>query len=128
MKKKAGLDPQKDYSTDTSCLPCHTTGYGKTGGFVSVEKTPGMIGVGCESCHGAGKDYNKVMSRHSRTYSDEEVAHAGLLAPKTSCTACHNENSPTSRFQDAFDAEANDWPAHGEVKLKYHTPEYQNNK
>jgi len=25
-KKKAGLDPQKDYTTDLSCVQCHTTG------------------------------------------------------------------------------------------------------
>jgi len=40
MKTKAGLDPKKDYTKDATCLPCHTTGYGKPGGFVSVEKTP----------------------------------------------------------------------------------------
>ncbi|MCP3964562.1 MAG: hypothetical protein GY719_42580, partial [bacterium] len=33
-KVAAGLDPAKDYSTDATCLPCHTTGYGKEGGFV----------------------------------------------------------------------------------------------
>ena len=47
IKSKAGLDPNKDYTKDESCLPCHTTGYGKAGGFVSVEKTPTMVGVSC---------------------------------------------------------------------------------
>jgi hypothetical protein len=28
---------KKDH--DPNCLPCHTTGFGKTGGFVNVEKT-----------------------------------------------------------------------------------------
>ncbi|MDQ7053398.1 MAG: cytochrome c family protein [candidate division KSB1 bacterium] len=37
-KKKAGLDPDKDYTTDKECLPCHTTGYGKPGGFISIER------------------------------------------------------------------------------------------
>ena len=129
IKKKAGLDPQKDYTQDTTCLPCHTTGYGKTGGFVSMEKTPSMAGVSCESCHGPGKGYNKVMKKHGRTYTEEEVLHAGLVKdPHTTCTNCHNDKSPTRKFQDPFDAQLHDWPAHDPVKLKYHTPEYQATK
>ena len=129
MKKKAGLDPKKDYTHDAKCLPCHTTGYGKPGGFVSVEKTPGMVGVGCEECHGPGKLYNKVMGKHSRTYSREEILGAGLNEnPHAVCINCHNENSPTRKFQKPFDASAHKWPAHAPVKLKYHTPEYQVNK
>jgi hypothetical protein len=129
IKKKAGLDPQKDYTQDATCLPCHTTGYGKTGGFVSMEKTPSMAGVSCESCHGPGKEYNKVMKKHGRIYTEEEILHAGLVKdPHTTCLSCHNENSPTRKFQDPFDAQLHDWPAHDEVKLKYHTPEYQATK
>ena len=128
IKKKAGLDPQKDYTKDATCLPCHTTGYGKAGGFVSMEATPAMAGVGCEACHGPGEAYNKVMKKHSRTYTEEEVTHAGLQNPKESCTVCHNEKSPTRKFQEPFDAKMHEWPAHDAVKLKYHTPEYQVNK
>ncbi|MEA2116261.1 MAG: cytochrome c family protein [Thermodesulfobacteriota bacterium] len=129
VKKKAGLDPQKDYTQDATCLPCHTTGYGKTGGFVSMEKTPSMAGVSCEACHGPGKEYNKVMKKHSRTYTEEEILHAGLIKdPHATCTNCHNENSPTRKFQDPFDAQLHEWPGHDPVKLKYHTPEYQTNK
>ena len=36
------------------CYSCHTTGYGKPGGFTSVEETPELKNAGCEVCHGPG--------------------------------------------------------------------------
>jgi hypothetical protein len=36
------------------CYSCHTTGYGKPGGFISIEKTPHLKDAGCEVCHGPG--------------------------------------------------------------------------
>lgn len=36
------------------CYSCHTTGYGKPGGFESPEKTPQLKNAGCEVCHGPG--------------------------------------------------------------------------
>jgi len=129
MKKKAGLDPQKDYTKDTTCLPCHTTGYGKTGGFVSMEKTPLMVGISCEACHGPGKVYNKIMKKRGRVYQKEELLQAGFNDdPRKSCEQCHNDKSPTRKFQDPFDANLPKWPAHDPVKLKYHTESYMKSK
>jgi len=42
----------RDY--DPGCLSCHTTGFGFKTGFLSAEKTPSFLGVGCEACHGPG--------------------------------------------------------------------------
>lgn len=46
------------------CYVCHTTGYGKPGGFVSIEKTPHLKNAGCEVCHGPGEIH--VKARDSR--------------------------------------------------------------
>lgn len=45
------------------CYSCHTTGYGKKGGFESPEKTPHLKDAGCEVCHGPGGTHVKSMSR-----------------------------------------------------------------
>ena len=48
MEKKLTLDEYR------ACFECHTTGYGKPGGFESEEKTPDLKDAGCEVCHGPG--------------------------------------------------------------------------
>ena len=42
------------------CYPCHTTGYGKPGGFISLEETPHLKNAGCEVCHGPGAEHIKT--------------------------------------------------------------------
>lgn len=44
------------------CYFCHTTGYGKPGGFISLEKTPHLKNAGCEVCHGPGEFHVKTRS------------------------------------------------------------------
>jgi hypothetical protein len=122
VKKKAGLDPKKDYTDDKSCLPCHTTGYGQTGGFVSAEKTPDLTGVGCEMCHGAGGEYTKEehMSLKNKMYKLRDLVKVGLINPPTAgmCTeSCHNRKSP---FFQKFDfATRKKEGTHSHEPLKY---------
>ncbi len=124
-KKEAGLDPEKDYSKDSECLPCHTTGYGKPGGFVSAEETPQLIGVNCEMCHGAGGEYTKsqFMSLKNKNYKLTEITKVGLISPVTgeTCTAlCHNKKSPFFKNAAPFDFEKRkNEGTHKHFPLKY---------
>jgi len=45
----------QDYNPE--CVPCHTSGFGYTGGFVTPDLTSEMEGVQCEMCHGAGAEH-----------------------------------------------------------------------
>jgi len=79
-------DPQKS----GECLRCHATAY-----WFGKEKVTDTIaveeGIGCESCHGPGKDYMKMS-----TMKDQQKAiEAGLLlANEETCRKCHNETAP----------------------------------
>lgn len=61
------------------CYPCHTTGYGKPGGFISQEETPHLKNAGCEVCHGPG-------ALHVKTEAPEAII--GHLSKKD-CEICH---------------------------------------
>lgn len=65
-----------------SCFECHTTGYGKKGGFVSAEQTPDMKNPGCEVCHGPG-------SLHAES-GDPELIN-GKVSPDL-CGRCHSSD------------------------------------
>jgi len=61
------------------CYHCHTTGYGRPGGFVSLEQTPSMKNTGCEVCHGPGKT-------HVKTRSPRDIKRH---VKKEDCEVCH---------------------------------------
>ena len=68
---------------DPDCLKCHTTGSEFASGFTTFDKTPHLVGVGCESCHGPGGE-------HIRNPGEEY----GIVTPKV-CSSCHTkEKSP----------------------------------
>jgi hypothetical protein len=122
-KTAAGLDPDKDYSTDAECLPCHVTGYGKEGGFVDVESTPNHVGVGCEMCHGAGGSYvqDQYMTLKNKNYKKADLLAVGLMdvTAETCMGQCHNENNPTNP-DEAFDYETRkNEGIHENYPLKY---------
>lgn len=120
-KKAAKLDPAKDYTTDANCLGCHTTGYGKPGGFVDLATTPDLAGVGCEMCHGAGGTYiqKQYMSLENKEYKKADIVVVGMVGDitKDQCAVCHNSKSP---FFKEFDFEARKKQGtHEKFPLKY---------
>ncbi|UJX42483.1 cytochrome c family protein [Desulfovibrio sp. JY] len=64
----------------TGCFACHTTGYGKPGGFTSFAATPGMAEAGCEVCHGPG-------SAHVASQDPADIKGKLTVAD---CQGCHN--------------------------------------
>lgn len=91
-KRRAKLDPEKDYQKDEKCLKCHTVGYMEEGGFRDIETTPELAGVGCEMCHGPGKVYREIHKRMVLEFKRSEVQAAGqtyaTLGDKV-CEKCH---------------------------------------
>jgi hypothetical protein len=63
------------------CYHCHTTGYGKPGGFISPEKTPHLKNAGCEVCHGPGEI-------HVKTGNPQDTK---IRLTKEDCEVCHTE-------------------------------------
>lgn len=123
-KTKAKLDPAKDYTKDTACLPCHVTGWGKPGGFKSIEQTPELAGVGCESCHGPASAYlaEDKMSNKNKEYKRADIESAGLVSKPTkeTCLQCHNEKSPFVGKNYTFDFQKRkDQGTHAHTPLKY---------
>ncbi len=76
LKMKKGLSSNEI----RECYKCHTTGYGKPGGFISEQATPHLKNVGCEACHGPG----------SAHVESEDASDIIGKVDKESCNGCHN--------------------------------------
>jgi len=75
-------------SSDPECIVCHSVGFGETGGFFSLEATPGLANVQCEECHGLNR---------------EHVTDFSAMRPitETVCLKCHTKsNSPEFNFSE----------------------------
>jgi len=127
-KKHDGLDLAKDYTKDAKCVACHSTGYGKPGGYPAIaegkawsaeEKARAslMEGVGCESCHGPGDKYSPY-KKDNKEYKWADIAKLGAINPDPSnCALCHNKESPS--FKEFKFEEKIGKDTHEIVPLKY---------
>ncbi len=78
-----------EHENDPECLGCHTIGLNFYTGFETIESTPGLRGVGCESCHGPGSSHKETQSK------DYGRTDAGV------CIICHEgEHSPNFQYED----------------------------
>ena len=106
-KKKAKLDPAKDYTKDKDCVGCHSSGFGQPGGYVlgTPPGGPKQLGsVSCESCHGPGGGYRDLHSKaEKRLKQTSESTPRGTLVSagqnfdyEQACAGCHfnYEGSP----------------------------------
>lgn len=72
---------------DPACVKCHTVGFDQPGGFFDMNITGHLMGVQCESCHGAGRE-------HVEAAGAKPVANAGWSKQKI-CAQCHvQKHSP----------------------------------
>lgn len=79
-------------SFDPECIQCHTVGFERPGGFVDMSLTPHLMGVQCESCHGAGR-------QHAESAGQAALGHAGWT-PQRMCAQCHTQpHSPGFAFE-----------------------------
>lgn len=120
-KKKSGLDPAEDYTKDRKCLKCHVTGYRKRGGFKKIEKTPDMVGVGCESCHGPGSEYSVLHDESPYGVKESKARAMGQVygaKDEDVCKACHgNEDNPMHGTDPKYDF---DWEKSLKNRDAYH--------
>ncbi|NOZ53909.1 MAG: hypothetical protein GXP08_12395 [Gammaproteobacteria bacterium] len=78
-------------SFDPNCLQCHTVGLDQAGGFIDMSITPHLLGVQCESCHGAGKLH--VASGGKTPVPNKNWSHQKI------CGQCHTQpHSPSFKF------------------------------
>ena len=102
-------DPPRHH--DPECISCHVVGWNPQkyfpyqGGFWNQEKTPHLVDVGCESCHGAGGHH--VDAELGRLGADEAIKQKYRLAVRLplaeaekTCLECHDlDNSPDFNFK-----------------------------
>ncbi len=70
-------------TADPECIICHVIGFGEKGGFFSMDTSPRLANVQCESCHGLNREHLTDYSKPMRSVTEAV------------CLTCHTrENSP----------------------------------
>jgi len=93
---------EKGKAGDAECLACHTTGFGKPGGFpegAGALDHPDLGRVGCESCHGPGGEHvGPDAARRGTIVSLTDKCDSCVILQI--CGACHDDqNDPGFEFR-----------------------------
>jgi len=100
---------------DPECVSCHATGwhpqqyYPYESGFISPEKTPWMVGSGCENCHGPGSEHvaaelGDIDVTNERLKELQQQMVLPLAKARETCLECHDlDNSPDFHLEGAFE-------------------------
>jgi len=84
------------------CLECHTTAYGKRGGFPAeapIAAHPDLARVGCESCHGPGSEHIGENAKRIGTILSLGDKCDSCVILKV-CGSCHDDaNDPGFEFK-----------------------------
>jgi peroxiredoxin len=92
----------KGKTDDPECLACHTTAYGKTGGFPPEAPSashPDLARVGCESCHGPGGEHIGPTAKRVGTIVSLGDKCDSCVILKI-CGSCHDDaNDPGFQFK-----------------------------
>lgn len=106
------LDPPRHF--DPQCVSCHVTGWNPqeytpfVSGYESLEKTPRLLGVQCENCHGPGAAHVEAENGDDEALQEKERAPLKLTlatAREGVCLKCHDlDNSPEFHKEGAFEA------------------------
>lgn len=100
---------------DPECLSCHVVGWNPQkylpyeSGFIDLDTTPELIDVGCENCHGPGK--NHVDAENGDIEVDDAMTDRlrqemvlTLEDAEQKCLECHDlDNSPGFQEEGAFE-------------------------
>jgi hypothetical protein len=100
------LNPPRNF--DPECVSCHVTGWNPgrffpyASGYESREKTPHLINVGCEDCHGPGEKHAAAESGGNEELQ-KKLRKAMVItkaeSKKQQCYTCHDlDNSPDFDF------------------------------
>ncbi|MSR31267.1 MAG: hypothetical protein EXR99_07160 [Gemmataceae bacterium] len=102
---------------DPECIVCHTVGFGFQSGFTTLDKTPILTDVGCESCHGPASEHVKKATderwykvlnpwkpQPSETAKDKELR---LGKIDQFCQKCHDIDNDVHWTNKGFERK---WP------------------
>jgi Cytochrome c554 and c-prime len=110
-------NPPSNRQYDAECIVCHTVGFGYQTGFKDLEKTPKLINVGCESCHGPAsehvktpddKKWRELINPWKAPPNEPPAAKAKrLLVIDQMCQRCHDAENDVTWIGNGFGRK---WP------------------